>query len=251
MVEVYKRISKHYEVSSLGNVKRDGELFIPLKDTYYYYLIINGKSQRLHMLIARAFPEIFGEVPKGYHIHHINGNQLDNRLENLLVLSPAEHKRLHQKEDGVSIPVKAARLTENGNYEIVGQWDSKSQAAAATGADYRHICEIIEGKIRRFTAGGYFWFRADASREKIEKIIREKTMKETPVKAVKLTKNGYLEIIGQWNGIRQAAEATGEKYSRIWRILNEDIKRVSKEKLYWFPANLPENEIFEKYFKNF
>ena len=29
------------------------------------------------------------------HIHHINGDKTDNRLENLVVLSPSEHQRLH------------------------------------------------------------------------------------------------------------------------------------------------------------
>lgn len=34
-------------------------------------------------------------VPKGYDIHHINGDHHDNRIENLEVLSKAEHGRIH------------------------------------------------------------------------------------------------------------------------------------------------------------
>lgn len=37
----------------------------------------------------------YGEKPKGYQIHHINENTLDNRIENLILLSPVEHGRLH------------------------------------------------------------------------------------------------------------------------------------------------------------
>jgi hypothetical protein len=29
------------------------------------------------------------------HVHHINGNRTDNRLENLELLSASEHHRLH------------------------------------------------------------------------------------------------------------------------------------------------------------
>ena len=34
------------------------------------------------------------------HVHHINGDQLDDRIENFLVLSHAEHNRLHATERG-------------------------------------------------------------------------------------------------------------------------------------------------------
>ena len=38
-----------------------------------------------------------GPVPKGYDIHHINGNHRDNRIENLEILTRSEHLKLHAK----------------------------------------------------------------------------------------------------------------------------------------------------------
>lgn len=29
------------------------------------------------------------------YVHHINGDKMDNRLENLMIISPLEHNRLH------------------------------------------------------------------------------------------------------------------------------------------------------------
>jgi hypothetical protein len=34
------------------------------------------------------------------HVHHVNGDKTDNRVENLAVMSGAEHLRLHVRESG-------------------------------------------------------------------------------------------------------------------------------------------------------
>lgn len=36
-----------------------------------------------------------GEIPQGYHIHHINHDHNDNRIENLMMLSNSDHKKIH------------------------------------------------------------------------------------------------------------------------------------------------------------
>lgn len=59
-----------------------------------------------HRLVA---DQVFGGIPEGYHVHHINGKRFDNRASNLEILSPANHARLHH---GDPIVVQCAYCDE-------------------------------------------------------------------------------------------------------------------------------------------
>lgn len=45
-----------------------------------------------HQYVAQA---AYG-IPSGYHVHHVDGNPLNNRADNLLVVSVSEHSRIHK-----------------------------------------------------------------------------------------------------------------------------------------------------------
>lgn len=65
------------------------------RSAHHFYAIrkkvVNGKefSIRMHREIMQC--------PKGFEVHHINKNALDNRKSNLQIVSPQEHKDLHRK----------------------------------------------------------------------------------------------------------------------------------------------------------
>ena len=47
----------------------------------------------LHRFIAQIF---YGKpIPKGYEVHHIDKNKLNNSPDNLVVISKEEHQRIH------------------------------------------------------------------------------------------------------------------------------------------------------------
>lgn len=56
---------------------------------------IGGKRQRLHRYVWETENNV--TIPKGYDIHHKDGNKLNNDISNLILLARDEHQSLHQR----------------------------------------------------------------------------------------------------------------------------------------------------------
>ena len=63
------------------------------------YLHFNGRA--VH---REVWSECKGPIPKGYIVHHKNGDKTDNRLENLELMSAADHCRHHSPRTGTAAP---------------------------------------------------------------------------------------------------------------------------------------------------
>lgn len=81
------------------------------------------KTKPTHIIVAE---QMFGEIPKGYVVHHKNENQFDNTPENLELLTITEHSKLHGKKPMVVERLKSEefksnrieKLNNNGFYDI-------------------------------------------------------------------------------------------------------------------------------------
>lgn len=59
----------------------------------YRRIRVSSRQQRFeHVLVWESH---HGPVPNGYELHHRNGNKLDNRIDNLQLVTRLEHKRIH------------------------------------------------------------------------------------------------------------------------------------------------------------
>src|SRR5258706_11846867 len=60
-----------------------------------YLRVWDIEQQRYRMEHDMIWEQHNGPIPDSYQIHHENENKLDNRIENLRLLDPLTHKRIH------------------------------------------------------------------------------------------------------------------------------------------------------------
>ena len=68
----------------------DGRRFTLSEGKNYHY----NSSLRKH-LHQYVWEKEHGPIPKGYEIHHIDGNTMNNDITNLMMVTIKEHKEIH------------------------------------------------------------------------------------------------------------------------------------------------------------
>ena len=107
--EIWKQTYTHYYASNYGRIKyksdkgmiipqrkQDGNLYLDREKWFKKCAENNIESIKIstEVLVYTYIAEAFNLNKEGYHIHHINRNGYDNRLENLLALPQWIHNHL-------------------------------------------------------------------------------------------------------------------------------------------------------------
>ena len=80
-----------------------------------YYRITSSKEGNLFKSLHRLiYEEYYGAIPKGYVIHHKDGNKTNNNITNLELLTHTQHASLHNKKENNASWKSYARIIKNG-----------------------------------------------------------------------------------------------------------------------------------------
>lgn len=111
--------------------------------------------KKMHYLHREIWEYHYGPIPINLEIDHINGDRLDNRLENLRLCTHSENMRNVRKVTPHSSRYKGVRIHEDGSYESyirldgkfkhLGMFNNEEEAAYCTNQAYI----IRDGKFAR------------------------------------------------------------------------------------------------------
>ena len=175
MKEQWKWINGYeglYEVSNLGHIQHHKKrVKVTNSKGWYltYRLFKDGKWEtvRIHRCVYEAF---IGEIPKGYHVHHIDGNKQNNVISNLQALTVKEHMSMTANNPAVyGAMVNKNRFGQKHilqftlDGKFIQEHINAKEAEKVTGVCSRNINQVANkapynarGSIRK-QAGGFIW----------------------------------------------------------------------------------------------
>lgn len=203
MKEIWRNINGYdgyYKVSNFGRIKSykfRNHILRPYPSRGYYRCILMKDGIRnttlIHLSVVKAFPEICGEWFEGCHVHHINGNSLDNRAENLKVVSKEEHFELHKEKN-----IRIGKTSFLGKHHT----EETKQLLRNYRLGSKHSQEAIE-KIREASTGRI-------KSEQTRKLISERRKR----KVIQYSINN--EYIREFDSLTEAAQSIGRTYTAVY-----------------------------------
>ena len=152
-----------YDVSTEGRVKnsKTGRILRPDLRSGYRYVVLYGKKEYIHILVAKAFLPNPTGLPQ---VNHKNENREDDRVDNLEWCDAkynanygTRNERIRKNNCRLGKPKAVEQYTVAGDF--VREW-----ASTRTVENYLGICHTSVSKCCRGitkTCGGFIWKYAE------------------------------------------------------------------------------------------
>ena len=115
-------------------LNKAGHIYCNLDKDGYIRVRTNGKEYRAHRIIWEMFN---GPIPEGLLIDHIDGDKLNNRIDNLRIATRRQNRANSRAPEFAELPKGVTRLA-SGKYRAkltytfsLGTFDTPEEAAEA------------------------------------------------------------------------------------------------------------------------
>ena len=90
----------------MGNIKTKFGI-CSINNQGYYHVTSNKEGNQGKLLHILIWEDWYGKsLPKGYDIHHLNKNRIDNRIQNLQCVEHKTHTSFHHKGKTISFDTR-------------------------------------------------------------------------------------------------------------------------------------------------
>ena len=104
--------------SGSGYMTKPRQLKHGVSKTGHCYVSLGRNNHHLiHRLVYKAF---VGDIPKGFEIHHIDGNPENNRIDNLSLVTRQHHVLIHQLQEKGYVGAVYHHKQKGGYYAKIG-----------------------------------------------------------------------------------------------------------------------------------
>lgn len=203
---------------------------INYKNGYKSYNInIDGESHRLyaHRMVAETY------IPtddRTLEVHHINGDKLDNKVENLAWITPQENKRLAKLEKHEQMGARKVYCFDE-NKKLVAIYPSIAECGRVTKFNTSWLLEQLKREVKTLSHG-FYWSYDESNDFQTKKVQNFPTQKRVG------QYNSEHTLIEIYNSLSEAGRKTGFDRHRIsdccngkintyrgyyWKFLDEDI----------------------------
>lgn len=221
--EIWKPIVGYeelYEVSNLGRVKSMNynhtgkEQVLKPNKTRYLTVILskNGNSdcKGVHILVAEAF---IPNPEKKQEVHHIDKDPFNNRVDNLMWVTPNEHRSIYHCDNVSNLCKHTSKMVYQYSMggELLAEYCSCAEAARQNNFSQGNISDACRGKYK--TLYGFQWSYEKHDNIKLVEPLEKRRWKHRSKTVLQYSLDG--NFIKEYKSAKDAAIQTGIEVSNI------------------------------------